>query len=153
MCCLEEVYKCLRCDRCSVVNVYLVHLKFCVLMVECMSVVVNVMLSLISVLSTPHALCNLSARTMVKLCTVCVFALGVSLVFRIGMISMHVVNKQFELLEFIFDSAYVDLQYDENSLTFTTGSVSLFCVCSHMVVFSLSVRLSWCPIWMRWLLL
>ena len=34
-----------------------------------------------------------------------------------------VVNKQFELLEFVFDSVYVDLQYDEISLTFTAGSV------------------------------
>ena len=40
-----------------------------VLMVEGMSVVVNVMLSLMSVMSTPPALCNLSVRTVVKLCT------------------------------------------------------------------------------------
>ena len=26
---------------------------------------------------------------------------------------MCVVNKQFELLQFVFDSVYVDLQYDE----------------------------------------
>ena len=32
---------------------------------------------------------------------------------------MCVVNKQFELLEFVFESVYVDLQYDEISLTFT----------------------------------
>ena len=38
---------------------------------------------------------------------------------------MCVVNKQFELLEFVFDSVYVDLQYDEMSLTFTAGIVSL----------------------------
>ena len=38
----------------------------CVLMVEGMSVVVNVMLSLMSVMSTPPALCNLSLRTVVK---------------------------------------------------------------------------------------
>ena len=59
-------------------------------------------------------------------------------------ICMFVVNKQFELLDFVFDSVYVDLQYDEISLTFTAGSV-IFCrVCSHVVVFGLSV-------WMRWL--
>ena len=52
----------------------------CVLMVEGMSVAVNVMLSLISVMSPPPALCNLSACTVVKLCTLDVFALGVSLV-------------------------------------------------------------------------
>ena len=50
-----------------------------VLLVEGMSVVVNVMLSLMSVMSPPPAFCNLSARTVVKLCTLGVF-LGVSLV-------------------------------------------------------------------------
>ena len=45
---------------------------------------------------------------------------------------MYVVNKQFELLEFVFDSVYVDLQYDEISLTFTAGSVSLACVCGRL---------------------
>ena len=67
-------------------------------------------------------------------------------------ICMCVVNKQFELLEFVFDSVYVDLQYDEISLTFTAVSVCLCGVCSHVVVFSLSVRLSWYPMWM-WCLL
>ena len=48
-------------------------------MVEGMFVVVDVMLSLMSV-SPPPALCNLSARTLVELCTLGVFALGVRLV-------------------------------------------------------------------------
>ena len=71
-----------NCDMLSVVNVYLDHLKFCVVlfMVEGMSVVVNVMLSLMSVMSPSPALCNLSTRMVVKLCTLGVFALGVSLV-------------------------------------------------------------------------
>ena len=56
------------CDMFSVVNVYLDHLKFCVLIVESMSVVVNVILSLISVMSPPPVLCNLSVLTAVKLC-------------------------------------------------------------------------------------
>ena len=60
------------CDMFSVVNVYLDHLKF--------YVVVNVMLSLMSVMSPPPALCNLSVRTDVKLCIFGVLALGVSLV-------------------------------------------------------------------------
>ena len=58
-----------NCDMFSVVNMYLDHLKccvVCVLMVECMSVVVNVMLSLMSVMSPPPALCYLSVRTVVK---------------------------------------------------------------------------------------
>ena len=48
---------------------------------------------------------------------------------------MCVVNKQFEHLEFVFDSVNVDLQYDEISLTYTAGSVSVCCVCSRVVVF------------------
>ena len=67
-------------------------------------------------------------------------------------ICMCIVNKQFELLEFVFDSVYVDLQYDKISLTFTDGSVSLYCVCGHVVVFGLSVRLSRYPVWIPWLL-
>ena len=42
---------------------------------------------------------------------------------------MCVVNKQFELLEFVFDSVYDDLQCDEIFLTFTAGFVSLYWVC------------------------
>ena len=64
-------------------------------------------------------------------------------------ICMCVVNKQVGLLEFVFDSVYVDLKYDEISLTFTAGSVCLCGVCSHVVVLGLSVRLSWYPMWMR----
>ena len=66
------------CDLFRVVYVYLDHLKLCVLMNEGMSVVVNVMLSLMSASAPPRVCC--------------------------------VVNKQFELLEFVFDSVYVDLQ-------------------------------------------
>ena len=52
----------------------------CVLIVKGMSVVVNVMLYLMSVMSPPPALCNLSVHTAVKLCILGVIALGVSLV-------------------------------------------------------------------------
>ena len=52
----------------------------CVLIVEGMYVVVNVMLSLMSVMSPPPALCNLSVRTAVKLCNIGILALGLSLV-------------------------------------------------------------------------
>ena len=47
-------------------------------------------------------------------------------------IRLCVVNKQFELLEFVFDSVYVYLQYDEISLTFTAGFMSLWFVCSRL---------------------
>ena len=55
-------------------------------------------------------------------------------------VCMCVVNKQFELLEFVSESVYVDLQYDEISLTFTAGPVCLCGVSSHVVVLGLFVR-------------
>ena len=109
-----------------------------------MTVVVNVMLSLISVMSPPPSLCNLSERTVVKLYG-CVCFRGDLGFLNCNDSCMCVVNKQFEIIEFVFDSVYVDMQYDEISLTFTTGYVSLCCVCGHVVVFPLSVRLSWYP--------
>ena len=64
-------------------------------------------------------------------------------------IGMCVMNKLFELLEFVFHSVYVDLQYYDMSLNFTAGYVSLCFICSHVVVIGLSMRLSWYPTWMR----
>ena len=44
-------------------------------------------------------------------------------------IGMCVVNKQFELLEFVFNSVYVDRQYDDIYITFTAGYA---CLCVVM---------------------
>ena len=41
---------------------------------------------------------------------------------------MCVVNKNFELLEFVFNFVYVDLMYNEIYLTFTAGSVNSPCI-------------------------
>ena len=75
-------------------------------MVECMSAVVNVMLSLMSVMSPPPALLPIVAHY----CEVMYFG---SFVFRgeLGFLNcddscMCVANKQFELLEFVFESVY-----------------------------------------------
>ena len=113
-------------------------------MVEGMSVVVNLMLSLMSAMSPHPALWNLSALSVYYPCVCFEGELGF---LNCDDVCMCVVNKQLELLEFVFDSVHVDLQYDEIYLTFTVGSVSLCCVCSDVVVFSLSIRLSWYPIW------
>ena len=86
-------------------------------MVEGMSVVVNVMLSLMSVISPPSALCNLSARMVVKFFYFgCVCFRGELGFLNCDNICICVVNKQFELLVFVFDSVYVDLQYDDSLL-------------------------------------
>ena len=53
----------------------------CVLIVEGMAVVVNVMLSLMSLMSLYLVLCKLLVRTDVKLCIFGVLALGVSFQF------------------------------------------------------------------------
>ena len=84
-------------------------------------------------MSPPPALCNLSVRTVVKLCN-CIyfFCIRGELGFlNCDDICVCVVNKLFELLEFVFDSVYVDLQYDEISLTFTAGSV---CLCVLVIL-------------------
>ena len=72
-----------NCDMFSVVYVYIDQLKFCVVCIDgrryvCCSEC-NVVL--MSVMSPPHALCSLSVRTVVKLCTLSVLALGEALVF------------------------------------------------------------------------
>ena len=54
-------------------------------------------------------------------------------------ICMCVVNEQFELIEFVFDSVYVDLQYDEIYLTFSARSVCLCGGCSPVVVLGLTI--------------
>ena len=56
-------------------------------MVEGMSVVMNAMLSLMTVMSPHPVLCNLSLRTVEKSCTLGVFTLGMSLVSWIVMMS------------------------------------------------------------------
>ena len=81
MCCLEEDINVCNCDMFSVFNVYLDHLKLCVVCIDgrryvCCSECNVVM----SVMSPPPAMCYLSARTVVTLCTLGVFALRVSLV-------------------------------------------------------------------------
>ena len=61
----------------------------------------------------------------------CVYLLGELGFLNCDDICMCVVNRQFELLEFVFDSVYVDLQYVEIYLTFAAGSVSLWS-CGHL---------------------
>ena len=123
------------CDMFSVVNVYLDHLKFCAV---CINSQRYVCCSECDVVSNE---CNEPTSYLVQpigahCCEVMYFCCVCSM-DEIGFlncddISMCVVNKQSELLEFVFDSVYVDLQYDEISLTFTAGSVSLCCVCGRL---------------------
>ena len=91
-----------------------------ILMIEGMSVVVNVMLSLMSVMSpTPCCVQTISVHCCEVMYFGCFGFRGELGFLNCDDICMCVVNKQFELLEFVFDSLYVDMQYDEIYLTFT----------------------------------
>ena len=132
------------CDMFSVVNVYLDHLKFCVV---CINSQRYVCCSECDVVSNE---CNEPTSCLVQpigahCCEVMYFG---CFGFRdeLGFLNcddvcMCVVNKQFELPEFVSESVYVDLQYDEISITFTAGSVCLCGVSSPVVVLGLFVRL------------
>ena len=143
-----------NCDMFSVVKVYLDHLKF---RVVCINSRRYVCCSECDVVSNE---CNEPTSCIVQpisshggefMYLGCVCFWGELGFLICDDICMCVVDKQFELLEFVFDSVYVDLQYDEISLTFSAGHVSLCCVCRHVSVFGPSVRLPWYPMWMRWL--
>ena len=111
------------CDMFGVVNVYLDHLKFCVV---CINSRRYVYCSECDVVSNEPTSCH-EQPIGAHCCEVMYFG---CLGFR-G-----------ELLEFVSESIYVDLQYDEISLTFTAGSVCLCGVSSPVVVLGLFVRLS-----------
>ena len=70
------------CDMFSVVNVYLDHLKLCFVCIDGRRYVCCSECNVVSneCNEPTSCMCNLSARTVVKLYTLGVFALGVSLV-------------------------------------------------------------------------
>ena len=136
------IYVC-YCDMFSVVNVYLDHLKFCVV---CINSRRYVCCSECDVVSNE---CNEPTSCLVQpigahCCEVMYFGCfgfrGELGLLNCDDVCMCVVNKQFELLEFASESVYVDLQYDEISLTFTAGPVCLCGVSSPVVVLGLFVR-------------
>ena len=144
-----------NCDIFSVVYVYFDNLKFCFVYIDGRMYVCCSECNVVSNECNEHTSCIV--QPIGSHCSEVMYFGGFGFRGELGFLNcddvcMCVVNKQFELLEFVFDSVYVDLQYDEISLTFTAESVSLCCVCGHVVVFGLSVSLSWYPMWMRWLL-
>ena len=143
-----------NCDMFSVVNVYLDHLKFCVVCIDGRRYVCCSECNISNECNEPTSchVQHIGTHGGEVMYFGCVYFRGELGFLNCDDICMCVVNKQFELLEFVFDSVYVVLQYDEISLTFTAGSVSLCCVYGHVVVVGLSLRLSWYPMWMRWFL-
>ena len=119
-CCVSRRYiDVCYCDMFSGVNVYLDHLKFCVVCIN----------SRRYVCCSECDECNEPTSCPVQpigahCCEVMDFDFRSELGFlNCDDVCMCVVNKQFELLEFVSESVYVDLQYDEISPTFTSGPV------------------------------
>ena len=130
----------------SVVNVYLDHLKLCVVCINDRRYVCcgeSYVVSNECDESTPYLVQPIGANSCKVMYYGCFGFRGELGFLNCDDICMCAVNNQFELLNFVFDSIYVDLQYDEIYRTFTAGSVCLGGVCSPVLVLGLSVRLSW----------
>ena len=114
------------CDIFSIVNVYLDHLKVCVV---CINSQRHVCCSECDVVSnecdepTSWLVQPIGARCSEVMYFGCFSFRGELDYLNCDDVCMCVANKQPELPEPVSESVYVDLQYDEISLTFTAGSV------------------------------
>ena len=131
MCCLEEVYRCSYCDMFSVVNVYLDNFRFCVVCINGRRYVWCGEYYVVSEECDEPTSCIVQP-IVAHCCEVMYFGCfdfrGELGFLNCDDICMCVVNKQFELLEFVFESVYVDLQYDDISLTYCWVCVLVWCL-------------------------
>ena len=118
----------------SFINVYLDHLKFCVVCVYDRMYVCCGECYIVSNECVEPTSCIVQVMYFG-----CFYFRGELDFLKRDDVCMYVVNKQFELLEFFSESVYADLQYDEISLTFTAVYMCLCGVCSPVVVLGLSV--------------
>ena len=129
------------CDMFSVINVYIDHLKLCVVCIHGRRYVCCGKCCVVSDECDEPTSC-LVQPIVAHCCEVmyeCFDFRGELGFPNCDDICMSVVNKQFELLKFVFKYVYVDLQYDKISLTFTAGSVCLCGVCSPWSVCEVAV--------------
>ena len=127
------------CDMFNVVNVYLDHLRFCVV---CINSRRYVCCSVCDVVSNEFNVQPIGAHCCEVMYFGCFGFRGELGFLNCDDVCMCVVNKQFELLEFVSESVYVDLQYDEISFTFTAGPVCWCGVSNPVAVLGMCVRLS-----------
>ena len=132
------------CDMFRVVNVYLDHLKFCVVCINSRRYVCCSECDVSNECNEPTSCLvqPIGAHCCEVMYFWCFGFMGEHGFLNCDDVCMCVVNKQFEILEFVSESVYVDLQYDDISLTFTAGPVCLCGVSSHVVILGLFVRLS-----------
>ena len=117
----------------SVVNVCIDHLKFCVMCIIGRRYFCYGECYVFSDESTSCLVQSIVAHCCEVMYFGCFGFRGELGFLNCDDVCMCVVNKQFELLEFVSESVYVDLRYDEISLTFIAGSMALCCVCGHVV--------------------
>ena len=125
------------CDMFSVVNVYLDHLKFYVVCINSRRYVCCSECDAVSNECNEPTYClvqPIGAHRREVVYFWCPGPRGEPGLPNCDDVRMCAVNKQPELLEFVSESIYVDLQYDEISLTFTAGPVCLCGVSSPVVV-------------------
>ena len=133
------------CDMFSVVNVYIDHLKLCVVCINSRRYVCCSECNVVSNEYNEPTFClvqPIGAHCGEVMYSGCIGFSGELGFLNCDDVCMCVVNKQFELLEFVSEFVYVDFQYDKIYLTFTTGYVCLSGVSSPVVVLGLFVRLS-----------
>ena len=121
-----------NCDMFSVVNLYLDHLKFFVVCINGQRYVCGRECNVSNECNEPTS-CLVQPTSMhgvEVMYFVCVSFRGELGFLNCDDICMCVVNKQFEFLEFVVDSVYVDLQYDEISALLLLG----MCPCVVFVV-------------------
>ena len=121
------------CDMFDLVNVYLDHLKLCVVCIDGRRYVCCSECNVVSNESNEPASClvqPIGTHGGEFMYFGCVCFRGELGFLNCYDICMCVVNKQFELLEFVFDSVFVDLQYDDISPT----SLLDLCPCVVSVV-------------------
>ena len=135
-------------DMFSVINVYLDNLKFCVVCINSRRYVRCNEFNVVSNECNEPTSCpgqHIGAYCCDVMYFECFGFRGELCLLNCDDVCMCVVNKQFQLIEFVSESVYVDLQYDEISLTFTAGSVCFCGVSSPVIVLGLFVRLSYYP--------
>ena len=126
-----------NCDMFSVVNVYLDHLKFCVVYIDGRGYVCCSECNVVSNECNEPTSCLMQpigthGGEVMYFGWVCFRSeLGV---LNCDDICMCVVNKQFELLEFVFDSVYFDL----HMITFLSLLLLRLCPCGVSVVVCVS---------------
>ena len=109
-----------NCDIFSVVNVYHDHLKVCVVCINDRRYVCCGECYVVSDECDEPTSCLVQpivAHCCKDMYFVCFDFRGEHGFLNCDDICMCVMNKQFELLEFVFEAVYVDLQYDEISLS------------------------------------